>query len=206
VHRRAAGQEHGRGPAGWHGSEPCIAHAATTRGDAARTGRRRLVPAAWPSSPLPVARDHFRPDQRNASPNLPQPTAPGTAPRTASVPVRGFTGRRPRAHGRMTDRDSRGNDQRRSLRISGAYGRIGASGSVNRTFRLLVQSDPTTRTGFMIADAVRYMSAHSWTQWDSHGLSGTSSGPKQQPARPGKSSSRAISAGGGRCWVRTNVG
>jgi hypothetical protein len=52
----------------------------------------------------------------------------------------------------------------------------GASGSVNRIFRLLVQSDPTTRTGFMIADAVRYMSVHSWTQWDSHGLSGTSSG------------------------------
>src|SRR5450755_4532369 len=81
-----------------------------------------------------------------------------------------------------------------------------ASGSVNRTFRLLVQSDPASRTGFMIADAVRYMSVHSWTQRDSHGLSGTSSGPKQQPARPGKSSSRAISAGSGRCWVRTNVG
>ena len=58
-------------------------------------------------------------------------------------------------------------------------------------------------TGLMIADAVRYMSVHSWTQWDSHGLSGTSPGQKQQPARPGKSSSRAISAGGGRCWVRT---
>jgi hypothetical protein len=52
----------------------------------------------------------------------------------------------------------------------------GARGSVNRTFGLLVQSDPTTRTGFMIADAVRYMSVHSWTQWDSHGLSRTSSG------------------------------
>ncbi len=25
-------------------------------------------------------------------------------------------------------------------------------------------------------DAVRYMSVHSWIQWDSHGLSGTSSG------------------------------
>ena len=61
-------------------------------------------------------------------------------------------------------------------------------------------------TGLMIADAVRYMSVHSWTQWDSHGLSGTSPGLAQQPARPGKSSSRAISAGGGRCWVRTNVG
>jgi hypothetical protein len=61
-------------------------------------------------------------------------------------------------------------------------------------------------TGLMIADAVRYMSVHSWTQWDSHRLSGTSSGQKQQPERPEKSSSWAISAGGGRCWVRTNVG
>ena len=58
----------------------------------------------------------------------------------------------------------------------------------------------------MIADAVRYMSVHSWKQPDSHGHSGTSPGQKQQPARPGKPSSRAISAGGGRCWVRTNVG
>jgi hypothetical protein len=61
-------------------------------------------------------------------------------------------------------------------------------------------------TGFMIADAVRYMSVHSWKQPDSHGHSGTSAGQKQQPASPGKSSSRAISAGSGRCWVRTNVG
>src|ERR1017187_3304467 len=65
---------------------------------------------------------------------------------------------------------------------------------------------PATRPGLMIADAVRYMSVHSWTQPDSHGLSGTSSGKKQQPARPGTPSSRAISAGSGRCWVRTNVG
>jgi hypothetical protein len=36
-----------------------------------------------------------------------------------------------------------------------------ASGPVNRFFRLLAQSDPATRTGFMIADAVRYMSVHS---------------------------------------------
>ena len=55
-------------------------------------------------------------------------------------------------------------------------------------------------------DAVRYMSVHSWKQPDSHGHSGTSPGTKQQPARPGKPSSRAISAGGGRCWVRTSVG
>ncbi len=51
-----------------------------------------------------------------------------------------------------------------------------------------------------------YMSVHSRKQADSDGHSGTSSGQKQQPARPGKPSSRAISAGGGRCWVRTNVG
>jgi hypothetical protein len=54
-----------------------------------------------------------------------------------------------------------------------------ASGSVNRCLRPLAQSDPDHAdhpTGLMIADAVRYMSAHSWTQCDSHGLSGTSSG------------------------------
>jgi hypothetical protein len=55
-------------------------------------------------------------------------------------------------------------------------------------------------------DAVRYMSVHSWKQPDSHGRSGTSSSQKQQPARQGKPSSQAIFAGGGRCWVRTNVG
>ena len=80
---------------------------------------------------------------------------------------------------------------------------------MSRFFRLLAQSDPTTTThptGPMIADAVRYMSVHSWKQPDSHGHSGTSPGQKQQPARPGKPSSRAISAGGGRCWVRTSVG
>jgi hypothetical protein len=44
---------------------------------------------------------------------------------------------------------------------------------VNRFFRLLVQSDPATRTGFMIADAVRiYVRAQLdtvgllWTQRD----------------------------------------
>jgi hypothetical protein len=39
-----------------------------------------------------------------------------------------------------------------------------ASGSVNRVFRLLCPGDPPTAihpTGFMIADAVRYMSVHS---------------------------------------------
>jgi hypothetical protein len=58
----------------------------------------------------------------------------------------------------------------------------------------------------MIADAVRYMSVHSWKQPDSQGHSGTSQLRKQQPARPGIPSSRAVSAGSGRCWVRTNVG
>ncbi len=80
---------------------------------------------------------------------------------------------------------------------------------MNRFFRILAQSDPTTTTHPtrpMIADAVRYMSVHSWKQPDSHGHSGTSPGQKEQPARPGKPSSQAISAGGGRCWVRTNVG
>jgi hypothetical protein len=55
-------------------------------------------------------------------------------------------------------------------------------------------------------DAVRYMSVHSWKQPDSHGHNGTSSSQKQQPARPGKPRPRAVSAGSGRCWVRTNVG
>ena len=41
-----------------------------------------------------------------------------------------------------------------------------ASGSVNRLLRLLAQSDPATRTGLMITDAVRYMSVHSWKQPD----------------------------------------
>ena len=67
-----------------------------------------------------------------------------------------------------------------------------ASGPENYTFRLLVQSDPATRTGFMIAVAVRYMSVHSWKQPDSHGHSGTSQPRKQQPARPGIPSSRAV--------------
>jgi hypothetical protein len=61
-------------------------------------------------------------------------------------------------------------------------------------------------TAFMIADAVRYMSVHSWKQPDSHRRSRTSQPEKQQPARRGIPSSRAVSAGSGRCWVRTNVG
>jgi hypothetical protein len=52
--------------------------------------------------------------------------------------------------------------------------------------------------GFMIADAVRYMSVHSWKQPDSHRHSGTSQRQKQQPARPGTPSPRAVFAGGGR--------
>jgi hypothetical protein len=40
-------------------------------------------------------------------------------------------------------------------------------------------------TGLMNADAVRYMSVHSWKQPDSHGRSGTSQRPEQQPGRPG---------------------
>ena len=61
-------------------------------------------------------------------------------------------------------------------------------------------------TPYMSADPVRYMSVHSRKQPDSHGHSGTSQPQKQQPARPGIPSSRAVSAGSGRCWVRTNVG
>ena len=38
----------------------------------------------------------------------------------------------------------------------------------------------------MTADAVRYMSVHSWKQPDSHGHSGTSQGQTQQPASLGK--------------------
>jgi hypothetical protein len=55
-------------------------------------------------------------------------------------------------------------------------------------------------------DAVRYMSVHSWKQPDSNGHNGTSQRPKQRPASPGNPRPRAVFAGGGRCWVRTNVG
>ena len=59
---------------------------------------------------------------------------------------------------------------------------------------------------FMIADAVRYMSVHSRKQPDSDGRSGYHRPESNSPRDPGKSSSRAIYAGSGRCWVRTNVG
>jgi hypothetical protein len=91
----------------------------------------------------------------------------------------------------------------------GAHRNPGASGSVNRPLPLPSPERSAQmhhRAGFMIADAVRYMSVHSWKQPDSYGPSGTSQPRKQQPARPGIPSSRAVSAGSGRCWVRTNVG
>jgi hypothetical protein len=55
-------------------------------------------------------------------------------------------------------------------------------------------------------DAVRYMSVHSRKQPDSHRRSGTPSREKQRPASPGIPRPRAVSAGGGRCKVRTCVG
>jgi hypothetical protein len=77
-----------------------------------------------------------------------------------------------------------------------------ASGSVNRR----PEGDPNasaTAIQFMIADAVRYTSVHSWKQPDSHGLSRThrtqSSGPRtRRNPKP-----RAVSAGGGRSRIRT---
>jgi hypothetical protein len=61
---------------------------------------------------------------------------------------------------------------------------------VNRPFplplsRAIRSNAPPGRA--MIADAVRYMSVHSWKQPDSHGHSGTSQREKQQPARRGNS-------------------
>jgi hypothetical protein len=85
----------------------------------------------------------------------------------------------------------------------------GESSSVNRPLpppRPERSAQMRHRAGSMIADAVRYMSVHSRKQPDSHGHSGTSQPQKQQPARRGIPSSRAVSAGGGRCWVRTSVG
>jgi hypothetical protein len=79
----------------------------------------------------------------------------------------------------------------------------GASGPVNRPLPLPVPSNSAQmrhQAGSMIADAVRYMSVHSWKQPDFHGHSGTAQPQKQQPARPGIPSSRAVSAGSGRCW------
>jgi hypothetical protein len=91
----------------------------------------------------------------------------------------------------------------------GGHRNPGASGSVNRPLPLspppaIRPNAPSGRS--MIADAVRYMSVHSRKQPDSHGRSGTSQLQKQQPARRGIPSSRAVSAGSGRCWVRTSVG
>jgi len=91
----------------------------------------------------------------------------------------------------------------------GRHRNPGTSGPVNRPLPLprpgrSAQMRP--QAGSMIADAVRYMSVHSWKQPDSHGHSGTSQPKKQQPARRGIPSSRAVSAGSGRCWVRTSVG
>jgi hypothetical protein len=91
----------------------------------------------------------------------------------------------------------------------GGHRNPGANGSVNRPLPLPRperSAQMRHRAGSMIEDAVRYMSVHSWKQPDSHGHSGTSQPRKQQPARPGIPSSRAVSAGSGRCWVRTNVG
>ena len=50
-----------------------------------------------------------------------------------------------------------------------------------------VRADPGHQAGSMIADAVRYMSVHSWKQPDSHGRSGTSQPRKQQPREAGDS-------------------
>jgi hypothetical protein len=91
----------------------------------------------------------------------------------------------------------------------GGHRNPGASGSVNRPLPLPRPERSAQirhQAGSMIADAVRYMSVHSWKQPDSQGHSGTSQPRKQQPARPGIPSSRAVSAGSGRYWVRTNVG
>jgi len=62
----------------------------------------------------------------------------------------------------------------------------------------------------MIANAVRYMSVDSCQEPDSAGYSGTCRYRPAQHARPSQNPrmprSRGISPGGGRCWVRTNVG
>jgi hypothetical protein len=63
----------------------------------------------------------------------------------ASGSVDRWVGSAPRAHGRMTEGDGRGNDQKRRLHISGAYERIGASGSVNRWPSLAVFEHSTCR-------------------------------------------------------------
>ena len=79
------------------------------------------------------------------------------------------------------------------------------SGSVNRCLRFLARAIRPHDRAHDHRRCPLYVRAQldtvglSWTQRDLVRL-------KQQPARPGKPSSRAISAGGGRCWVRTNVG
>jgi hypothetical protein len=65
------------------------------------------------------------------------------------------------------------------------------------------RSDRRAPAALVVADAVRYMSVHSWKQPDSDEHSGTPQGPKPQPAMPGTPSSQAISAGGGRSRIRT---
>jgi hypothetical protein len=87
------------------------------------------------------------------------------------------------------------NDRQRSL--AGSSSRTvsrrnpGASGSVNRLLQ---------------PDSVRHMSVTTAMQGSQRHImthSGTTAG---RPASPGMPRPRAISAGGGRCWVRTNVG
>jgi hypothetical protein len=110
-------------------------------------------------------------------------------------PCVGQTGRPPVMFGGLAGGSSQETEGRRNP---------GAGGSANRFF---LSPHPQRSghaahpAGLMIADAVRYMSVHSWNQPDSHGHSGTSPGQNQQPARPGKPSPRAVFAGGGRCCV-----
>ena len=100
--------------------------------------------------------------------------------------------KRPNARGLVDDRH----------RFSAA-----SAGAARATPAVWAAAQMHHRAGFRIADAVRYMSVHSWKQPDSQGHGGTSQPRKQQPARPGIPSSRAVSAGSGRCCVvRTNVG
>ena len=71
------------------------------------------------------------------------------------------SGRYPRAHGRMTDRDRHSNDQKQSPRRSDAYKRIGPSGSVNRLLR------PDSVRHMSVTTAMQGLTAaHHGTQWD----------------------------------------
>jgi hypothetical protein len=71
------------------------------------------------------------------------------------------SGRHPRAHGRMTDGDSRGNDRQRSLRSSGTHERIEPSGSVNRS------SCPDSVRHMSVTTAMQgHTAAHHETQRD----------------------------------------